>query len=116
MKKRKSIFYDDDEKELLISQLITADVFSRERKGGGSHVGRSPNLPRMYQEGHLCIMKDYFDNDLVYNDRIFCQRFCMRHSLFLSIVDAVTEYDIYFIQRPVSILHLSIPNLRVKKD
>ncbi|RUS19952.1 hypothetical protein BC937DRAFT_86667 [Endogone sp. FLAS-F59071] len=69
-KRRRNIFYDDDEEELLLS-LITADVFSGSEERKGSCVGRNPNLPRVHQEGHLRIMKDYFNDDPVYNDKLF---------------------------------------------
>ena len=113
--RRRNVFYDDDEEEVLLS-LITADIFSgSERKRGGSCVGRNPNLPRAHQIGHLRIIKDYFNDNPVYNDRLFRRRFRMRRSLFLSIATAVAEHDIYFTQRPVNILHSSIPNLRVRE-
>jgi hypothetical protein len=98
------MFHDDDEEELLLSQIITFSS-SGEQQQECSRVERSPNLPRMHQEGHLRIMKDYFDDEPVYNDRLFRRRFRMRRSLFLSLADAVAKHDTYFVQRPVSILY-----------
>src|SRR5438445_4810724 len=104
MSKRRKMFYDDDEEEQLLSQIIT---FSSSGGKQPKHlqVERSPNLPRMHREGHLRIMKDYFNDEPVYNDRLFRRRFLTQRSLFLSLADAVAKRDTYFTQRPVSIHH-----------
>ncbi|MFS7952529.1 hypothetical protein Hanom_Chr07g00608001 [Helianthus anomalus] len=44
-------------------------------------------------------MKDYFVENLTYDEVTFRRRFRMRKPLFLRIVEAVTANDVYFQQR-----------------
>ena len=102
-KNRKRAFLeDDDEEDFLITSLLNVPDTSEKTGRGGSHPGRSPNLARDHQAGHRRIMRDYFEDNPVYNDKLFRRRFRMRRRLFLRIVDAVEDHDGYFTQRPVS--------------
>lgn len=67
---------------------------------GGSRPGRALNLDRERGVGHDRLWKDYFAPNPVYSEFIFRQRFQMTRRLFLCIVDAICEYDDYFVQKP----------------
>jgi hypothetical protein len=69
------------------------------RKHRGSVKGRLPNLPRNFEEGYQRLFQDYFSNSPVYTNYLFCQRFRMHQSLFLQIVDDVTNHNSYFVQK-----------------
>ena len=48
------------------------------------------------EAGHQRLVNDYFSPNLVYPENIFRRRFRMGRHVFLSIVDAVTNFDPYF--------------------
>jgi hypothetical protein len=71
------------------------------QKHGGSRKGRSANINRDFEAGYKQLTKDYFSETprARYNDYQFRRRFRMHRSLFLRIVDDVTEYDNYFVRK-----------------
>ena len=100
LKRKKSTTYDDDEEDLLMLLVSDASQF-KQKKGGGSLIGKNPNLPRGHLEGHIRLMKDYFNTDCIYPEQLFRRRFRMQRSLFLTIVNKIADHDDYFIQHPV---------------
>jgi len=69
------------------------------RGPGGSYPGRSPNLPRNCEAGHLGLMNDYFDIIPVYSELMFRRRFQMSRRLFVHIAKTLGDLDPYFTQR-----------------
>jgi len=53
-------------------------------------------ITRDREAGHDRLDKDYFAEDLVYNEHQFCRRFRMRRHLFLRIVEALRNHSKYF--------------------
>src|SRR5436853_7462037 len=70
-KKKKIVYDDDDEEDLLLSLLVSNAPQFKQKKGGGSRVGKSANLPRGHLEGNVRLMRDYFDADCIYPERLF---------------------------------------------
>ena len=99
-------FTDDDEEEFiqLLQQhqqlLVDFIEINNESVHGGSRPGRSPNINRNSLEGHERIIKDYFADQPIYDEKLFRRRFRMRRALFLKIVNAVEGHDPYFVQMP----------------
>ncbi|MBW0560084.1 hypothetical protein O181_099799 [Austropuccinia psidii MF-1] len=69
------------------------------QKHGGSKPGRIGFLFRDHHGGYQRLFKDYFSEDPVYNNQIFCRRFRMQCSLFLKITADIEEKYAYFQQR-----------------
>ncbi|KAI7945050.1 hypothetical protein MJO28_010745 [Puccinia striiformis f. sp. tritici] len=69
------------------------------RQRGGSRPGRSANIQRNFEAGYQRLYKDYFAKNPLYNDYQCRRRFRMHRSLFLKIVNDVTEYDQYFVRK-----------------
>ena len=68
------------------------------RRGGSRH-GKRPNIARGRIEGHERLMRDSFVEDLVYEVRMFHQRFRLSKRLFFRILESVQNYDSYFVQK-----------------
>ncbi|XP_062715219.1 uncharacterized protein LOC134291473 [Aedes albopictus] len=91
----------DDELEFMGQMLVhgqavvAGTVDSREKK----KRSRKPNIERQAQEGAQRLVADYFAVNPTYTDDQFRRRFRMSRTLFLRIVDAVEEANIYFRQR-----------------
>src|SRR3954469_19413872 len=64
-KRMKLDYYDDDEEDLALVLLYSSASQFEAKKGGGSSVGKSPNLPRGHREGHVRLMQDYFDTNCI---------------------------------------------------
>lgn len=66
------------------------------------NTNRTPQLREIFcnrLQGALQLHNDYFSDNPIYPDHVFCRRFRMRKHLFLKIVDAVVQENIYFVQR-----------------
>jgi hypothetical protein len=68
-------------------------------KRGGSRKGRAQNLPQDFESSYQQLYQDYFAPTPVYTDFQFCQRFRVRRTLFLKIVEDVEEHNTYFTHR-----------------
>ncbi len=66
---------------------------------GSSRRRIRPNIARGKIQGHERLTKDCFVKDLVYDARMFRQRFRMSKHLFLRILESVQKYDSYFIHK-----------------
>jgi hypothetical protein len=77
-----------------------------DQKVGGSQKGRTPNLPRDFHSGYELLMKHYFSPTALYPSHLLCRRFRMSRDLFMSIVDAVEEYNPYFTQKKTHLVNL----------
>ena len=64
---------------------------------GGSRRGKRPNIALGRIEGHERLMRDYLVENLVYDARMFRQKFRMSKRLFLRILESVQNYDSYFV-------------------
>jgi len=66
---------------------------SRHQSGSRKYINRN-------REGaHAQLMADYFDENPLYSDTMFCRRFRMRRHIFLRIVNALCVWSSYFTQR-----------------
>lgn len=69
-----NFFADEDEEEYmrLLQQSFThvAEGMSAPGTHGGSHPGRSPNIDRESQAWHDRIVKDYFAERPIYDDKL----------------------------------------------
>ena len=61
--------------------------------------GRSRNVKRVRHDMYLRIMKDYFNENLVYGPVFFCRCYRMRRELLLVIMDRMIAHDDYFVQK-----------------
>ena len=67
----------------------------------GSVKGKAPNIERGRDAANQQLIADYFLGDAsTYSEDVFRRRFRMGRPLFMWIVEAVTEVDPYFSQRP----------------
>ncbi|XP_059636017.1 uncharacterized protein LOC132278226 [Cornus florida] len=57
-------------------------------------------IKRDREEAAQRLFRDYFAENPIYPPNIFCRRFRMRRELFLRILNGVTTYDEWFIQKP----------------
>jgi hypothetical protein len=79
---------EDDEDEIAAISLLqqmsqaTAAVLNSERQHGGSVLGKRTNVERNRAQGHQRMFKDYFADELTYNDILFRRRYRMRRQLF----------------------------------
>ncbi|CAM6104035.1 unnamed protein product [Calypogeia fissa] len=69
------------------------------KKWGGSRVGRSANLKRKREDGHLKLWEDYFQENPIYGELKFRRRYRMSTRLFKKILDDVCAYDRYFVRK-----------------
>lgn len=93
---------DDDEDQFNATLFADSEGSSDELpipKHGGSHPGRGPNLSRDREAWNQRMIDDYFGDTPVFGPEIFRRRYRMRRDLFLTIMDAVCEFDPYFVQR-----------------
>lgn len=98
-----------------IAQHIMEDKEGNDnaRSGGGSVVGKAPNMDRSHLEGHEGLLRDYFLNrPKCFPPHLFCRRFRMNRHLFLRVVDAVTEPNPYFVQKPDDVGRLGLSALQ----
>ena len=56
-------------------------------------------INRQREETHLRLMKDYVEDDCVFDEGAFRRRFRMSKGLFLRIVDDLENANVYFTQR-----------------
>ncbi|XP_074377674.1 uncharacterized protein LOC141719188 [Apium graveolens] len=77
---------------------------SSPRHGGSTMNHRVTDRSR--EKDHVRLYYDYFCNTSTYTEAQFCRKFQMRRSLFLSIEEAITAHDNYFIQRTDDRSHL----------
>jgi hypothetical protein len=81
--------------------VITNDHMEKKGpKAGGSRPGKRPNINRERHIGAERVMKDYFGDNPVYDDRLFRRRYRMSRQLFLKIHNDVVSHDSYFLQKP----------------
>jgi hypothetical protein len=105
---------DEDFEEMMICQSLQElrdEVLAEPARRGGSTVGRK-SVPRNRIAGHQGLMADYFCECPIYDALYFRHRFRMRRQLFVRIVDAVTEQDPHFVQRPDAIGALGLSPLQ----
>jgi hypothetical protein len=62
---------------------------------------RRPNKERSHIENHEKLMADYFYENSTYDSDDFRRRFQMEQTLFLRILDDLTNLYPYFVQKPV---------------
>ncbi|XP_018479657.2 uncharacterized protein LOC108850663 [Raphanus sativus] len=121
---------DDDENEEMINNLYQEELAiqhaidnnnaiiqhlrnqqSSQVIHGGSIPGRS-FIHRDRESTHCRLFNDYFSETPTYNDAMFRRRYRMSRPLFLCIVDAVENHDIYFKQRRDIIGRLGLSSLQ----
>lgn len=100
-----NLFESDSDEELLMGVLLPqleehANEVDERKRWGGSTIGRLHGVKRNRSDGHERIMRDYFTETPVYDERFFRRRFRMRRSLFIRVMAAVVAFDDYFLQKP----------------
>ena len=101
-------WFNNDDDEILASLQTSIFELMRRRnhkQAGGSSVGRR-EIFRNRLQGALQLHNDYFSDNPIYPDHVFRRRFRMRKHLFLKIVDAVVQENIYFVQKRDAAGHL----------
>ncbi|XP_004296239.1 PREDICTED: uncharacterized protein LOC101310791 [Fragaria vesca subsp. vesca] len=63
-------------------------------------------------QGHQRLFKDYFSENPIHGEDIFQRRFRMHRALFIRIVDGVTDYDSYFVQKRDGASRLGLSSLQ----
>ncbi len=69
------------------------------RQHGGSLPGHSPNVVQECKVGHSQIVRNYFVEHPIYNNRLFHHRYQTCHTLFLHIMDNICAHAKYFVQK-----------------
>ena len=72
--------FDDGEAQQAIVLLAAENLLEEWPNHGGSRPGRAPNVDRGIQQGHERIIKDYFDLEPVYGEKVFRRRFRIQES------------------------------------
>ncbi|XP_062188842.1 uncharacterized protein LOC133892125 [Phragmites australis] len=90
----------DEEDELLVLIAIEEEEAAAVRRSRqrGSMPGHAV-IDRQHREGAARLYNDYFADNPVFGDILFCRRFRMSRRLFLRIAAAVEEHDTWFRQR-----------------
>ena len=79
---------------------IEAKIKAKMEVGPSRHQSGSRKYINRNREGaHAQLMADYFDENPLYSDTMFCRRFRMRRHIFLRIVNALCVWSSYFTQR-----------------
>jgi hypothetical protein len=99
-----------DDEHLVILVFLLAMIVEEEKPViGGPAPGSRKNKPRQRMEGYCMIYVDYFADDPLNGDTVFCHRFRMSRKLFLKIVENLREIDNFKLKRDaVSELGFSI--------
>ena len=95
-------FVLNDEDDWIVDEVFDT-VSSKDEKDTpkrGSKRGKRANIDRDFQFFHQKIWNDYFSETPKYPEKYFRRRFRMTKSLFLRIMDDVTQHDPYFRQKP----------------
>lgn len=71
---------EDDDMDI-IATLSSSDEESTTTAPGGSQPGKSRNRDRQREHGHQRIMRDYFEQDSVYDAATFYRRFRLPRAL-----------------------------------
>ena len=85
---------------------------TRARSSGGSRPRKRRNVDRDSIEGHDKIVRDYFVDLLVYPAPLFKRHIWIQHSLFLRVMQAVCEFDPYFVQKRNAAGFLSLSSIQ----
>ena len=104
---------DDDEIIGSISTTIALLIKRQNKrpKRGGSQFGWQ-EIHQNRLQGHVQLFNDYFSDNPTYPKRYFRRRFRMRRELFLKIVDAIVQQDVYFVQKRVAAGQLGFSPLK----
>ncbi|XP_020266405.1 uncharacterized protein LOC109841893 [Asparagus officinalis] len=78
-----------DRQQELLEELLRREEQPRKRK----------SIYRDHQAAHERLMADYFAESCTYTDAQFRRRYRMNRPLDLRIVDSMSNFDVYFIQR-----------------
>jgi hypothetical protein len=92
----------EDDDEILASHQLTIALLLNKMKAGKKHGGSRfgwKEIHRNRLQGHMQLYNDYFSENPTYPENIFRRRFRMRRSLFLKIINAISQEDKYFIQK-----------------
>jgi hypothetical protein len=109
-----SSFEDDEDDEVNMQQALDQLQASIDedplpcRRAGGSQQGMVPNINRDRGEMDQRMFKDYFSTTPTFGPVHFYRQYCMRRSLFLTIMERVCTRDSYFLQKPDAIVVLGL--------
>jgi len=95
---------DDEEEELVMRNLVLqVDIMSREeetKQRGGNRRGRRANKEQRAEFYDNLLYDDYFAPKPIFDACDFRRVYRMRRSLFLQLLEAITRFDDWFVQRP----------------
>ena len=82
-----------------MQELLQEDEIEPRRRKG-SRPGRLKQKIRRAEDADVRLYQDYFEpTGSVYSEHDFQWRFRMSKQLFLRLVDEISEYDSYFVQK-----------------
>jgi hypothetical protein len=96
-----------DHHQQIVADFLDDDNVSPDLKSDDSddlntkQKARRPNKERSHIENHERLMANYLNENLTYNANDFRQRFQMDQTIFLRILDDLTDLYPYFVQKPV---------------
>lgn len=92
---------EDEEKDLVIQQLLYPDPHAVAQRRGGSRPGKRANKNRDFQTRYQRFVEQYFAPIPVYDDDDFKIRIGMSKTMFYRVLNGVLDADsAYFEQRP----------------
>ena len=105
---------DDEVQEHFLAAIheysSESDEEMRQRPRRGSCMGRN-FVHRDRELWHEHLVRDYFASTPVFDNVKFRRRFRMRRELFVRIVDSVTAFDSYFVQKRDGLGRLGLSSL-----
>ncbi|KAG3061060.1 hypothetical protein PC122_g19785 [Phytophthora cactorum] len=86
----------DEEEETYVCSSILAPRVKKKRKHGGSEPGKAANIARAFSTANEQLLRRYFTENPLYDDKTYACRYRMPKLLFMRVHDTlVTRYP-YF--------------------
>eukprot|EP00644_Phytophthora_capsici_P011367 jgi/Phyca11/118956/e_gw1.37.259.1 len=89
----------DDEEEAYVCSLLLTPRAPKKRKHGGSQPGKTANIDRDFTAANEMLVRRYFAETPLHDDRTFARRYRMSKSLFMRVHDELISHYPYFRQR-----------------
>jgi hypothetical protein len=101
LEEEKASAAEDEEHMMILASLASlyAERNSKPQRGG-SASGRQKAKARQHLEGYIMLYADYFTDEPLHLEAVFRRRFGMRRDLFLKIMYAIRNLDLYFRCKP----------------
>ena len=89
---------DEEERNAWFAAAIEFERQNSQGTGSGDRISRQyRNRDRV--SGHSRLLNNYFVENPVYDETLFCKRFCLSRPLFLRILHTLQQHNDYFVQR-----------------